>query len=55
MRRTIARNQLQPQLTEPEAGVTPCRMAGMILGMLLVGIVLSQVPDLIRYFRMSSM
>ncbi|MGE5269867.1 MAG: DUF6893 family small protein [Thiohalocapsa sp.] len=35
--------------------ITACGIAGMAVGMLVVGIVLSQIPDLIRYFRMSNM
>lgn len=37
------------------AAITGCRIAGMAVGALVVGIVLSQIPDLIRYFRISNM
>ena len=37
------------------AGMTACRVAGVALGVLVLGIVLSQVPDVIRYVRMSQM
>lgn len=42
-----------PQATQ--AGMTTCRAAGIALGALVVAIVVSQIPDLIRYLRMSSM
>jgi hypothetical protein len=35
--------------------VTGCRLAGITVGVLVLGIVLSQIPDLIRFFRMSNM
>ena len=47
-------NAIEPWRNQPRA-MTGCRIAGITLGALFLGIVLSQVPDLIRYFRMSSM
>jgi len=41
----------QPQAT----GMTGCRIAGLALGALVLGIVLSQVPDIIHYIRISQM
>jgi hypothetical protein len=39
----------------PDTGMTACRVAGIALGAVVLGIVLSQVPDIIRYVRMSQM
>ena len=46
-----------PQALESggNAGMTTCRVAGITLGALVVAIVISQIPDLIRDIRMSSM
>lgn len=58
----LSLRQLEPLLTQGRSqgrgarpGLTACSIAGIAAGMLVLGIVLSQVPDLIRYFRMSSM
>jgi hypothetical protein len=37
------------------ARMTTCRIAGITLGAVVLAIVLSQVPDMIRYYRMSQM
>ena len=37
------------------AAMTTCRIAGYTLGALALVIVLSQIPDLIRYYRMTQM
>ena len=37
------------------AAMTTCRIAGYTLGALALVIVLSQVPDIIRYYRMAQM
>jgi hypothetical protein len=37
------------------AAMTTCRIAGITLGVLGLVVVLSQVPDLIRYYRMTRM
>jgi hypothetical protein len=37
------------------AAMTTCRIAGITLGALALIIVLSQVPDMIRYYRMTQM
>lgn len=37
------------------AAMTTCRLAGITLGALALIIVLSQVPDMIRYYRMTQM
>lgn len=39
----------------PSVGMSTCRIAGIALGVLVLGIVLSQIPDLIRYTRMTQM
>ena len=48
----------QAWLTERDrqgSGMSTCRIAGLTLGALFVGIVLSQVPDIIRYVRIARM
>lgn len=55
MRRAIALRQQQAWRPEPEIGMTACQLAGIALGALVLGIVLTQVPDLVRYFRISNM
>ena len=35
--------------------ITGCRVAAFAVGALLIGIVLSQIPDIIRYARISNM
>jgi hypothetical protein len=40
---------------QPERRISGCQIAGITIGALFLGIVLSQVPDMIRYARMSSM
>jgi len=37
------------------AAMTTCRIAGYTLGALALVVVLSQVPDIIRYYRMAQM
>jgi hypothetical protein len=39
----------------PDTGMTACRIAGIALGAVVLGVVLSQVPDIIRYVRMTQM
>lgn len=38
-----------------DTGLTACHIAGIALGAVVLGIVLSQVPDMIRYYRMTQM
>lgn len=40
---------------ESMPAMTGCRIAGIALGALFVGIVLMNVPDIIRYIRISNM
>jgi hypothetical protein len=47
-------NALEPWSEQPRV-MTGCRVAGLMLGVLVLGIVLSQIPDIIRYIRISSM
>ncbi|HTV90254.1 MAG TPA: hypothetical protein VME41_14665 [Stellaceae bacterium] len=43
------------QMDGQGAGMTSCRVVGIALGALVLGIVLSQIPDIIRYIRISNM
>lgn len=40
---------------KPDGEVSFYRIAGLTAGVLLLGIVLSQMPDLIRYIRIANM
>ncbi|HEX5454240.1 MAG TPA: hypothetical protein VFX06_10645 [Stellaceae bacterium] len=40
---------------QPGGGLTGGQIAGILVGAVFLAIVLSQVPDLIRYVRISSM
>ena len=44
-----------PARSSEGAAMTTCRIAGITLGALALVIVLSQVPDMIRYYRMTQM
>lgn len=37
------------------SAMTTCRIAGLTIGALALVIVLSQIPDLVRYYRMTQM
>jgi hypothetical protein len=47
-------NALEPWREHPRM-MTTCRIAGFAIGGIVLGIVLSQIPDIIRYIRISSM
>ncbi|HZT87770.1 MAG TPA: hypothetical protein VFA12_07360 [Stellaceae bacterium] len=47
-------NEVEP-VRRASRGMTPCLIAGFAIGAIFLGIVLSQVPDLIRYTRISNM
>jgi hypothetical protein len=57
MQRAIAprRQGSQPAQRGEGGAMTTCRVAGYTLGALALLIVLSQVPDMIRYYRMAQM
>jgi hypothetical protein len=44
-----------PDRNRQGAAMTTCRIAGIALGALCLGIVLSQIPDIVRYYRMTQM
>jgi tetrahydromethanopterin S-methyltransferase subunit F len=44
-----------PARNRQDAAMTACRIAGITVGAVLFAIVLSQVPDIIRYIRMTRM
>ncbi len=44
-----------PTQRSDSAAMTTCRIAGYTLGALVLVIALSQIPDLIRYYRMTQM